>query len=415
MRSPLERFLEYVKVETTSSEESSSTPSTPSQFELAKLLTKELRELGLEDVEVDEHCYVTGFLPSNIKESKGRIPTIGLISHLDTSCAASGSNIKAKVITYEGGDIALQNGAVIKETDEMKKLIGDRFVVTDGTTLLGADDKAGIAAIITCLERLASSSVPRPNVRVCFTPDEEIGNGTAFFNLENFKADCAYTVDGGPGGEINYETFTADKAVLVVHGVDVHPGEAKGVMVNAARILGKILAKLPSDRAPETTEAREPFIHLYKCHGGVTSAQAEFLLRAFDEEAREKNKQILLKVVEDVFNEDRLLEKPQVSFEQQYLNMGYFLKDCPYVLSTLEEAARRSGLVPRWIPIRGGTDGSRLTEMGLPTPNIFTGGRNFHSVMEFLDVEELEKSAEVLLHLMELWGEKRFGSDGKLI
>ncbi len=415
MRSPLERFLEYVKVETTSSEESSSTPSTPSQLELAKLLAKELKDLDVQDVEVDEHCYVTGFVPTNITESNGRVPTIGLISHLDTSCAASGSNVNARVITYEGGGIMLQNGTVINETDEMKQLIGDRFVITDGTTLLGADDKAGIAAIMTCLERLISSSFPRPNVRVCFTPDEEIGNGTAFFNLGKFKADCAYTVDGGSGGEINSETFTADKAVIVVHGVDVHPGEAKGVMVNAARILGNIIAKLPCDRAPETTEAREPFIHLYKSHGGVAAAQAEFLLRAFDEEAREKNKQILLKAVEDVFIEGRLREKPQVSFEQQYLNMGYFLKDCPYVLSILEEAVKRSGLVPRWIPIRGGTDGSRLTEMGLPTPNIFTGGRNFHSVMEFLDVEELEKSTDVLLHLVELWGEKRFGFDGKLM
>ena len=409
MKTPLERFLKYARIETTSSEETSTTPSTERQFELAKLLVDELLELGLSDAQVDEHCYVTATLPTNAVER--RVPTIGFIAHLDTSCASSGANVDPRVIEYHGGAIELENGVVVAETEEMKALVGDHFVVTDGTTLLGADDKAGVAAIMAALERLIASDAPRANIRVCFTPDEEIGNGTAFFNLERFGADYAYTVDGGPGGEINGETFTADKALVVARGVDVHPGEAKSTMINASRVLARIIAALPLDRTPEETEGREPFIHLYKMEGGVSQAKAEFLLRSFDETEREKNKQLLQDAVADVAETVGDAFQCEINFVQQYLNMGYFFKETPEVLEVLEEATKRAGLVPRWIPIRGGTDGSRLTEMGLPTPNLFTGGRNFHSVMEFLDVEEHEKATETLVELAKLWSARELPAD----
>ncbi len=404
MKTPLERFLKYVAIETTSSEDSPTTPSTASQFDLARVLVDELRELGLEDAQVDEHCYVTASLPSNVVDKS--VPTVGLIAHLDVSCSASDVDVKPKIIEYRGGDVTLENGVVIAETEEMKGLVGHRLVVTDGSTLLGADDKAGIAAIMAALERLLVIDRPRANVRVCFTPDEEIGNGTAFFNVEKFGADCAYTVDGGAGGEINGETFTADKAVFVVNGVDVHPGEAKSTMINAGRVLARIVASLPLERTPESTEGREPFIHLYKFEGGVSTASAEFLLRAFDEESRAENRRILNDAIDSVMETVGGAGSCDFTISQQYLNMGYFLKDAPEVLSILEEATRNVGLAPRWVPIRGGTDGSRLTEMGLPTPNIFTGGRNFHSVMEFLDVEEHEKAVETLVELVCLWADK---------
>lgn len=404
MKTPLERFLKYAVIETTSSEETTTTPSTETQFNLARVLVDELKELGLSDVQVDEHCYVTATLPTNVVGREA--PTVGLLAHLDTSCAASGANVKPRIIEYQGGDVLLENGEVIRETEEMKALVGHQLVVTDGTTLLGADDKAGVAAIMAAVERLKASDAPRANVRVCFTPDEEIGNGTAFFDVEKFNADCAYTVDGGPAAEINGETFTADKAILSVQGFDVHPGEAKATMVNAARILSHIIALLPLERTPETTENREPFIHLYKMEGGVSSARAEFLLRSFDEEARAENKRILQEAADKVMAAMGKGGACEVKFEQQYLNMGYFLKDSPEVLTILEEAAKKSGLVPTWVPIRGGTDGSRLTEMGLPTPNIFTGGRNFHSVLEFLDVNEHEKATNLIVELIGLWADK---------
>lgn len=410
MKTPLERFLKYVQFETTSCENSTTHPSTSTQFELAKYLVEELKELGLQNAKVDEHCYVTASLKTNVLDRN--VPTIGFIAHLDTSCAASGKNVKPKIIEYQGGDVALENGTVISETEELKKLVGRHLVVTDGATLLGADDKAGIAAIMAALERIIASDRPHANIKVCFTPDEEIGSGADFFDLAGFGADYAYTVDGGAGGEINGETFTADKATLTVVGFDVHPGEAKNAMVNAGRVLAQIVALLPLDRTPETTEGREPFVHLYDMEGGVSQACAHFLLRSFDENERKVNKRILIDAVEQALS--RLKQsmgsaldacKYHVKFQQQYLNMGYFLQKTPEVLDKLEQAAKNVGLAPQWIPIRGGTDGSRLTEMGLPTPNLFTGGYNFHSVTEFLVIEENEQATATLVELASLWTE----------
>ena len=395
-------------METTSHEGAESVPSTPGQFGLARILVDELKELGLTDAKVDSHCYVRATLSANTsgmgsQKSSKKIPTIGLIAHLDTSEAVSGKKVKPQVIRkYEGGPVTLKSGEQIPYDAELRKCVGHTLVVTDGRTLLGADDKAGIAAVMTALERMIVENRPHGTIRVCFTPDEEIGRGTDFFDLKKFGAKYAYTVDGDSLGEINRETFTADRAVMTVTGKDCHPGSAKGVMVNATRILAKIIAKLPRSVSPETTDKRQPFIHPMSMEGNVSQATAVFILRAFDEPARKRNQEILRNAMDSV-----LAAYPgsvgDLRVSVQYLNMGQFLSQHPAVLDKLEEAVRRSGVTPRWIPIRGGTDGSQLTEMGLPTPNIFTGGRNFHSTTEWLSVNDLEKSVETLIHLAELW------------
>ncbi|MDO4587630.1 MAG: peptidase T [Planctomycetia bacterium] len=398
METALSRFLKYAAIETTSQENACKVPSTEQQFELANLLAEELRLLGLQDVIVDRHCYVYATLPSNLHSNSSPNPIIGFIAHLDTSSAASGKNVSPQVICYEKGDIQLKNGTVIPEDSELQKCRGHQIVVSDGSTLLGADDKAGIAAIMTALDRLIQENCPHGTIKIAFTPDEEIGMGTAFFDRERFNADFAYTVDGGSLGEINNETFTADKAVLKIEGRDIHPGTAKGIMINASRILSAVIAALPWNRTPETTENREPFCHLYQISGNVSFATAEFLLRAFDETERQNNRKILSDTVEEI----RKIWNPvsiQLDFYEQYLNMGYFFEKNPQVLNRLENAVRLAGLEPVWKPIRGGTDGSRLTEQGLPTPNIFTGGRNFHSPTEWLSVNDLEKTVETLIHL----------------
>lgn len=401
MTSALERFLRYAKIETTSSETSGTFPSTVTQFDLARLLVEELKELGLKDAAVDKHCYVSATLPADT-DLKKEVPVIGWIAHMDTSCAVYGKNVKPNVLDYQGGPIPLQDGPIIKETDDLKSCRDHKIVVSDGTTLLGADDKAGIAAIMTALDRLQTEKIPHGSIRICFTPDEEIGMGTAFFNLKEFGAFCAYTVDGGEPGQINQETFTADKANLKIIGRDIHPGLAKGVMVNAAFIMARIIAELPADRTPEHTDERLPYIYLTECSGGTSEAKAEFLLRAFEDSEREANKELLKTAFRHV-----LADYPNavgsLEFKEQYLNMKKFLTAFPQVTEKLEQAVQLAGIVPKWTAIRGGTDGSRLSEMGLPTPNIFTGGRNFHSLTEWLSVDDMEKAVTTLLHLAELW------------
>lgn len=405
MSSALKRFLHYVTIDTQSSEKSEVTPSTPGQFDLAKLLVQELKQLGLSDAAVDEHCYVTATLPGTFPEGRDDSPVIGLIAHLDTSDSCSGKGVKARVMEYQGGDVVLDSGQRIAEDADLLRNRGRRIVVTDGTTLLGGDDKAGIAAIMAAIEILREKKSPHGRVRICFTPDEEIGKGTAFFDVEKFGARYAYTVDSGGVGQINRETFTADKAVMTVNGKDIHPGYAKGQMVNAGRILSRIIAGLPITRTPEQTQGREPFIHLLEVDGDVSRARAEFILRAFEEPDRQRN----LQVLQDTFHEvlDSIpAATGTLEIKTQYLNMNRFLDEHPLVTQRLEQAVRHCGLEPQWIPIRGGTDGSRLSEMGLPTPNIFAGYYRCHSLTEWLAVDELEKSVEVLVRLVELWGEQ---------
>ena len=399
----LERFLRYVKIETTSKPDCEKVPSTQCQFDLAKMLVEELRELGLADAEVDEHCYVMATLPGNVdKSSKNEIPVVGWIAHLDTSPDVSGKNVNPQVIDYQSGPITLPNGVVIEEDEALRQCQGHQLVTSDGTTLLGADDKSGIAAIMTALERLITENVPHGDIRVCFTPDEEVGNGTKFFNIEKFGAKVAYTLDGELPGELNKETFTARAATLKIVGKEIHPGTAKGVMVNAARVAAEFVARTPKNLAPETTEGGEPYLHPFAISGDVGEATVRFLLRSFNSNDMQKLENLLLEIKNDVQNMFPGA-KIELTSTEQYRNMYEKLADCPELLATLEEAARRSGVVPVWKPVRGGTDGSRLTEMGLPTPNIYTGGHNFHSRTEWLSVDHLKKTVETLVQLAKLY------------
>ncbi|HBT76950.1 MAG TPA: peptidase T [Planctomycetaceae bacterium] len=399
--SSLDRFLKYVRIETTSRPECDRVPSTDCQFDLARLLVEELDSLGLQEAKVDEHCLVTATLPSNVARN---VPVIGWIAHLDTSPDVSGKNVRPRLLDYRGGTIVLPNGLVIPEDAALKSCIGHRLVTTDGTTLLGADDKAGIAAIMTALERLCTEGKPHGTIRIAFTPDEEVGNGTVHFDVARFGAYCAYTVDGSLPGELNFETFTAGVATIDVTGHEIHPGTAKGVMVNAARIASEIIARLPQDRAPETTEDREAFIHPYFLEASVGKATIRALLRGFDDDVLNGLQALVHEAVEHARKRFPGAEI-HVVFKEQYRNMREVLEKHPVVTAKLEEAAGRSGVTPYWKPIRGGTDGSRLSEMGLPTPNVFSGGHHFHSPLEWLSVDHLEKTVDTLVNLAVLWTE----------
>jgi len=407
--SALERFLRYVKIDTQSREGCEEVPSTDKQLVLANLLRRELVEMGAR-ARLDRHGYVLATIPSTLPPghpARGRVPRIGLVAHMDTSPSAPGAGVRPQVRTYRGGDIRLANGVVIRarENPELARNKGKTIVTSDGTTLLGADDKAGVAAIMTLAEELLRvRSLPHGEVRIAFTPDEEVGNGTKFLDLRAFGAEVAYTVDGEAAGELNQETFSADAATITVHGRSIHPGMAKGVMVNALRALADVIVRLPRDMAPETTDGREPFIHPHHAEGEEARATLELLLRDFETPGLARQRRILERVLGEVRS---LHPKTRIELEvkESYRNMRDGIAREPRVAQALEEATRRAGLQPRWVPIRGGTDGSRLTAMGLPTPNVFGGGQNFHGPMEWLSVEGLEKSLATLRNLMTVWVE----------
>ncbi len=412
-KTALERFLEYVKINTQSNESSDTTPSSPNQFELANLLVSELKEMGIDDAEVDEHCYVMATIPSNIPiehPSYGKVPNIGFLAHLDTSPEVTAENVNPQIIeNYDGSDIILPKDPNIvirvSENPNLKKCIGHTIVTTDGTTLLGADNKAGIAAIMTLAQTLMENpNILHGTIRICFTPDEEIGNGTKFLDINKFNVKYAYTVDGDLPGELNKETFSADQATITILGRDIHPGTAKGIMVNSIRIVGEIITRLPKHMAPETTEDYEPYIHPYVLEGGVGKTTLKLLLRDFRTSGLEEQKVLLQQIIDEV---KQLFPKSEISLETkyQYRNMIEGLEKHPVVLENLWKAAIRSGVEPYWKPIRGGTDGARLTEMGLPTPNIFTGGNNFHSKTEWLSVNFLNQTVETLINLVQIWVE----------
>ena len=408
----LDRFLRYVRIDTQSDENSGTNPSTDKQFDLARLLVLELQELGLDSVELDDRCYVYARLNTNLSGDQANqtvsgknIPKLGLIAHLDTSPSTSGKDVNPQVIrAYPGGDIRLNETVSIleKENRHLKDSLGHTLITTDGITLLGADDKAGIAIIMTALHHLKTHpEIPRPHIRISFTPDEEIGKGALNFDLEKFDADFAYTVDGGPAGEINNETFSADSAVISIQGKNIHPGEAHGVMVNALKIAADIVAALPGDMAPETTKDRAPFLHPYAMEGDVGRAVVKFLLRAFDTQTLEKEKALLEDIilrVQDRYPGSRI----DLEISETYRNMHGTLQQVPHVSQYLEEAVRRTGLAPKWVAVRGGTDGSGLTAMGLPCPNIFTGGHNYHGQTEWVSLDIMEKSVETLVHLVQI-------------
>jgi tripeptide aminopeptidase len=410
----LSRFIRYAKIDTQSSEESETYPSTLKQLALLQMLADELSALGLHNVSMDEHGYVMATLPSNLPPShpaSGKVPRIGFIAHVDTSPSASGENVKPQIIErYDGSDLVLPgNPSVVIRVDEnpeLKSNIGKSIVTSDGTTLLGADDKAGIAIIMTAMEHLVTHpSLLHGDLKICFTPDEEVGAGTRYFDLAKFGADFAYTVDGDTPGELNKETFSADLAVITVHGRNIHPGSAKNIMVNSLRAMADLIARMPKDMAPETTEGYEPYIHPHALVGVEAKTQLKILLRDFNTPGLE----VLKKRLEAIIAEVRPLHpKARIELEiiEQYRNMKDFMGNDTRLLDCMFEAAKRAGLEPVWKPIRGGTDGSRLTEKGLPTPNIFTGGQNYHGPTEWLSVEGMLKSVDTAVHIAQIWVEK---------
>lgn len=412
--SVLDKFLRYVKIDTRSDDSSETTPSTMKQFDLGRLLQKELLELGLKDAEIDEHCYVMATIPSNLPANHpayGKVPTIGFVAHIDTSPDVTGENVNPQIIeNYQGGDIVLpaDNSIVITmaENPALKECIGHTLVTTDGTTLLGADDKAGVAAIMKLAEDLIKNdSILHGDIRIGFTPDEEIGQGTKYFDINKFGCKYAYTVDGEMPGELNKETFSANGGVIKIKGRDIHPGSAKDIMVNAARVAAEIVARFPKDMAPETTEGHQPYIHPHTMEGTVGNASIKILFRDFKTAGLTVQKEIVEKIIAEV---QALYPKAEIEFEvkEQYRNMLDSLEEVPELLDNLFEAAQQAGTNPYWKPIRGGTDGSRLTEMGLPTPNIYNGGQNFHSKNEWLSVNALEKTVETLKNLVKIYVEK---------
>jgi tripeptide aminopeptidase len=396
----LERFLRYVRVDTQSRREQEGCPSTPGQLELARVLVGELQALGLDDASVDEHAYVMATLP-------GDGPVIGLLAHMDTSPDAPGAGVEPLVHRdYDGGVIELPRGGTVLDPEHMPELssrAGHDIVSSSGDTLLGADDKAGVAEIMAAVAHLvAHPELPRPTLRIGFTPDEEIGEGATLFDIERFGAGCAYTVDGSEPGELQDETFSGIAVEITVHGVEVHPGWATGKLVNAARLAGRILAALPADRAPETTSGREGFIHPYELTGTAGRAQLRFIVRDFDDEKLAALVEQLRGVAEDVVGAE---PRARLEFDArpQYPNMRRFLDDHPHVTAAAEQAIRAEGLEFKRTSIRGGTDGSVLSQCGLPTPNLFTGGHEYHSVREWASLQEMAAASATLIHLAEVW------------
>ncbi len=410
----LEKFLRYARIDTQSDDKSTTYPSTDKQYDLLNLLVKELHEIGVVDVVLDEYGYVMATIKSNIPAGHpayGKAPAVGFIAHVDTSPDASGANVKPQVIeNYKGGDIVLpgDNSVVIRESEThgLTQCIGKTIVTSDGTTLLGADDKAGVAAIMAAAEEIVSNgSIIHGDIKIGFTPDEEIGKGTQHFDVKKFGAQYAYTIDGELPGELNKETFSANSCVITVHGRDIHPGAAKDIMVNSIRAMADIVARTPADMAPETTEGYEPYIHPHQLEGTVIKSTLRLLFRDFKTEGLDTQKAIMQKIIDDV---QVLHPKVKIEMEiiEMYRNMREKLDENPQVLECLWEAAVQAGAEPHWKPIRGGTDGSRLTEMGLPTPNIYAGGQNFHSRTEWLSVDGLYKAVDTIKNLVQIWVEK---------
>ncbi len=401
----LQRFLGYVRIDTQSARDRTRSPSTAGQLELGRLLVEELTHAGLDDVMLDENGYVTATLPAR---GRDQLPVIGLLAHLDTTPEAPGAGVEPIVHRdYDGGVIKLPRAGTRLDPasiPELRTKLGHDLVTGSGDTLLGADDKAGVAIVMAAVAHLATHpELPRPTLRVAFTPDEEIGEGATLFDIPRFGTLCAYTVDGSEIGELQDETFAALEATVTVTGVDVHPGQATGKLVSALRLASQIIAALPSDRlSPETTSGREGFIHPTELTGTAGSAMFRVILRDFDEDLLARHLELLERTAMEV-----LAAEPRAGLDievrRQYRNMGAYLESVPYVTAAAAEAIRAEGIEPVRNPIRGGTDGSRLSEMGLPTPNIFTGGHEYHSVREWASVQDMAAAGATLIRLAEVW------------
>jgi len=398
MKSVTERFLKYVSFETTSDEFSETCPSTDQQKLLGAALVEEMLQMGIEDAHMDEHGYVYGTVPGD-----PALPTIGLIAHMDTSPDASGADIKARIVEYQGGDILLNEdaGIYLKAEDfpGLSMHTGKHLIVTDGTTLLGADDKAGIAESLTAAEILLHSNQPHATLRIGFTPDEEIGRGADLFDVEKFAADYAYTVDGGTIGEIEYENFNAAGATVTFHGRNVHPGSAKDQMINSQYIAMEFQSLLPAHQKPESTEGYEGFIHLTNMEGTVEKSTLRYILRDHDME-KFLQKKAMMEAAAAFINSKYGWGTAELSLKDSYFNMREKIEPCMYIVERAIQAMEAVGITPRVSPIRGGTDGARLSFEGLPCPNIFTGGQNFHGRFEYIPVEDMEKCVQLLLHIL---------------
>ena len=397
-----ERFLNYTKFDTQSSEESDSVPSTPKQLVFAEYLKKELEDEGLSNVEMDEKGYIYATLKAN---TKGDIPTIGFISHYDTSPDCSGADIKPSIVrNYDGSDILLSEGIVSspKKFPELLKHVGEDLIVTDGHTLLGADDKAGIAEIVQAMCYLRDhQEIPHGNIRIAFNPDEEIGMGAHHFDVEKFGCEWAYTMDGGDVGELEFENFNAASAKIHIKGVSVHPGYAKGKMVNANNLAAEFARLLPEDETPEATEGYQGFYHLLGIQSNVEGAKLSYIIRDHDREQFEDRKRMMLSCVEQM-NEKYGEGTVTVEIKDQYYNMKEKIDPQMHVIDLVLHAMQDCGVAPKVKPIRGGTDGAQLSFKGLPCPNIFAGGVNFHGPYEFVSIQSMEKAMQVIVKICEL-------------
>jgi tripeptide aminopeptidase len=400
------RFLRYVQIDTQSDEDSEEYPSTAKQLDLLRLLVEELTAIGLEDAAIDEHGYVTATLPSTVDRD---VPAIAFFAHVDTAREASGAGVKPQRIRYDGGEIVLgDSGQVIRpnESPELEHHAGHELITTDGTTLLGADDKSGVAEIMAAVAHLhAHPELPHGPVKVAFNPDEEVGRGVIHFPVDTFGVAAAYTVDGSTAGEVQSETFSGAQVRMRIRGRAIHPGWAKGELVNAIKLAAAIVEKLPKEaRSPETTEDREGYVHPVVISGDSSEVELRFIVRDFENDQLDEHIEFLRGLASEVAATD---ERCSIEVEAriQYRNMRDTLGGHPEIVANLEEAVRRVGLEPRRTSIRGGTDGSALTEMGLPTPNIFTGGHDAHSEREWICVEDMGLAAATIVELAQIWAE----------
>lgn len=398
MKTVTERFLHYVSFDTMSDESSETCPSTPRQKLLGAVLVEEMRQIGIADARMDENGYVYGTVPGDKS-----LPTIGLIAHMDTSPDASGANIKAKIVAYDGSDVLLnqEKGIYLREADYpiLKNSRGKHLIVTDGTTLLGADDKAGIAEIMTAAQRLITDGGRHATLKIGFTPDEEIGRGADLFDVKGFGADYAFTADGGTIGELEYENFNAASAKVVFHGLNIHPGSAKGKMVNSMYLAMEYQNLLPAAQKPEYTEGYEGFIHLLHMEGEVERSRLDYIIRDHDM-AKFQQKKALMASAAEFLNRKYGDGTVEITLKDSYFNMRKCIEPHMQIIERAKAAMRAAGMEPKEVPIRGGTDGARLSFEGLPCPNLCTGGENYHGRFEFIPVEDMEACVDMLEHIL---------------
>ncbi|MEW6502688.1 MAG: peptidase T [Chloroflexota bacterium] len=409
--SVVDRFIRYAKIFTESDPDSNTFPSTSRQLDLAKLLVEELKQIGLADISLDENGYVMATLPANVMDA----PTIGFIAHMDTSPDMTGENVNPQIIQYQGGNIILNKEKNIVLSPEdfpiLNKYIGQTLITTDGNTLLGADDKAGIAEIMAAVEYLAQHPhIPHATIRVGFTPDEEIGRGADRFDVQKFNADFAYTMDGGEIGELQFENFNAANVKIFIQGRNVHPGTAKNQMINALQIAINLHQMLPPHLRPEHTDHYEGFFHLTHMDGNVDSAEMRYIIREHDRKKFEEMKALLLRAVQyqnELFGSERI----KIDLRDSYYNMKEKIQPVMHIIELAKQAMLDVGVTPIIRPVRGGTDGARLSYMGLPCPNIFNGGHNYHGRYEFVPVESMEKAVQVIVRIAQLAVQTRSGNN----